>query len=46
MIRDIFGALWPSPANDVPMRLPSHGKPSAAPGHGGDRAPDVPMLLW
>ena len=28
---DISGARWPSPANDAPTRLPSHGKPSAAP---------------
>jgi hypothetical protein len=29
VICDIFGARWPSPANDVPTRLPSHGKASA-----------------
>jgi hypothetical protein len=31
VICDIPGARWPSPADDMPMRLPSHGKPSAAP---------------
>jgi hypothetical protein len=31
MIGDISDAAWPSPADDMPTRLPSHGKPSAAP---------------
>ena len=45
VICDICGAGWPSPANDMPTRLTSHGNPSAA-RHGGHRAPPVPMLLW
>jgi hypothetical protein len=27
---DILGARWPSPAHDLPTRLPSRGRPSAA----------------
>ena len=46
VICDIFGARWPSLADDMPTRLPSHGKPSAAPGRGGHLAPHVPMLVW
>jgi hypothetical protein len=46
VICDIFGARWPSPADEVPTRLPSQGTPSAGSRHAGDRAPPVPMLVW
>ena len=46
VICDVFGACWQSPANNLPARPLSRGKPSAGLRRGGHRAPHVPMLLW
>jgi hypothetical protein len=45
VICDIFGACWQSPANNLPARSLSRGKPSAGPRRSGHRAPHVPMLV-